>query len=198
MSKTSERRCESCGKMFTPKQDFHRTCYDCFKKQRGKGSSGRGPGGRNSGGRERRRQSAADAHLPDGYLSQGYFDNDGNLFRELVTKLPEEIARKLGVGGVTSTQLRRFFNKAKTAEQRLDAGEPFNSVVPTVLELKQHAANSVGRAQGKNEQAGLELLKQFIDKNVDAAVADEIAFRKAFLLHFQGVVAYFKYHNPKK
>jgi CRISPR type III-A-associated protein Csm2 len=99
---------------------------------------------------------------------------------------------------VTSTQLRRFYTKAKTAEGRLKAGEPFSSVTASILELKQHAANAVGRAQGRNEEAGLKLLKQFIDRNVELASKSEKAFLKGFLPHFQGVVAYFKFHYPKK
>ncbi len=190
----SQRKCESCGKMFTPKESRHRTCYSCFQKQRDAG----GGGGGNMPRSGAPRSAPPPATLPDDYLSHGYFDKDGNVFSNLVTALPEEIAKRLGVGGVTTGQLRRFYTKAKTAEQRLDAGESFASVVAGILELKQHAANVVGRAQGRNEQAGFELLKQFIDRNVDAAVADERAFRKGFLLHFQGVVAFFKYHNPKK
>lgn len=136
--------------------------------------------------------------LPDAYLHTGYFDGKGNIFPNLVTTTPEDVAKGLGVGGVTSTQLRRFYTKAKAVEQRLDSGESFESAVAGILELKQHAANAVGRAQGRAEQEGLNLLKKFIDCNVDLAVKSERAFRKGFLLHFQGVVAYFKYHYPKK
>ena len=136
--------------------------------------------------------------LPDGYLHRGYFDEKGNIFPDLVTTIPEEVAKGLGIGGVTSTRLRRFYTKAKAVEQRLDSGESFESAMAGILELKQHAANAVGRAQGKAEQEGLDLLKKFIDHNVDLAVKSKEAFRKGFLLHFQGVVAYFKYHYPKK
>lgn len=176
-----QRQCESCGKQFTPRQSHHRKCPDCFRQSGGGG-----------------RRSSKSVQLPDGYLAQGYFDPDGHIHPDLITSTAEEIAKRLGVGGVTANQLRRFYTKAKTAEQRLKAGEPFPSVTAGILELKQHAANAVGRAQGKNEQAGLELLKQFIDRNVDLATKSEEAFRKGFLPHFQGVVGYFKYHNPKK
>jgi len=116
----------------------------------------------------------------------------------LITSTAEEIAKRLGIGGVTTNQLRRFYTKAKAAEQRLKAGEPFSSVTASILELKQHAANAVGRAQGRNEEAGLKLLKQFIDRNVEQATENEKAFLKGFLPHFQGVIAYFKFHYPKR
>ncbi len=184
---SGERRCESCGKPFRPKETHHRTCWECFQKGRSGGASGsEGMSGGSATG------------LPADYLKKGYFDGDGNIFPELVTSMGEDVARRLGIGGVTSTQLRRFYSKAKTAEQQLDAGEPFPSVVASILELKQHAANAVGKAQGKNEEAGLRLFKDVIDRNVDLAVRSEKAFRKGFLLHFQGIVAYFKFHNPKK
>lgn len=133
--------------------------------------------------------------LPDAYLNRGYFDEKGNIFPNLVTTTAEEIAKSLGTGGVTSTQLRRFYAKAKAVEQRVDSDESFASAVAGILELKQHAANAVGRAQGRGEQEGLALLKKFIDRNVDLAARSKEAFRKGFLLHFQGVVAYFKYHE---
>jgi CRISPR type III-A-associated protein Csm2 len=184
---SGERRCESCSKTFRPKEHRHRTCRECFQK----GRAGGVPGSAGESG-------GSATGLPVDYLKKGYFDGDGNIFPELVTGAGEEVARRLGVGGVTSTQLRRFYSKAKTAEQRLDAGEPFASVVASILELKQHAANAVGKAQGRDEEAGLRLFKDVIDRNVDQAVRSEKAFRKGFLIHFQGVVAYFKFHNPKK
>jgi CRISPR type III-A-associated protein Csm2 len=174
--------------MFIPQQPQFRTCPDCFRSQRET----------NPGRWDEPRTAREATGLPTGYLSHGYFNERDFVHGELVTSMAEEVAKRLGVGGITSTQLRRFYSKAKTVEQRLDANEPFEGVVPSILELKQHAANTVGRAQGRDAQAGLELLKQFIDRNVDLAVRSEKAFRKAFLLHFQGVVAYFKYHNPRK
>jgi CRISPR type III-A-associated protein Csm2 len=173
--------------MFTPKEAHYEICFSCFQEER-----------EASGGSREMRARAEPARLSENYLAKGYFDGEGNIFPELVTANAEEVARSLGVGGVTSTQLRRFYSKAKTAEQHLDAHEPFASLVAAILELKQHVANAVGKAQGKNEEAGLRVLKEVIDRNVDLAVKSEKAFRKGFLVHFQGIVAYFKFHNPKK
>lgn len=198
-----QKQCSECNEWFEPRESFHKTCDNCHGKK-----------GRGSGQQTRREQRpftpgtpppSVVSQLPEGYLAKGYLDN-GNIMAELVTTIPEEIAKAFGVGGVTSTQLRRFFNKAKLVEQRLETEtkrgvgveEAFNSVIAEILELKQHAANSAGKAQNEKEKKGLELLKQFIDLSVDEAVKSEAAFRKGFLLHFQGVVAYFKYHNPKK
>lgn len=181
-----QKTCKVCGKEFDAQQPHYQLCPKCHREQ---------PTSHQAG--QQAQSGRASTSLPKDYLQQGYFDAEGHIFSELVCKVPEEIAKSLGIGGVTSTQLRRFYNKSKAAEQRLNAGETFRGVVPTLLELKQHAANSVGRAQG-DEQRGLEFLKQFLDSNVDLAVQSEKAFRKGFLLHFQGVLAYFKYHHPKK
>ncbi len=149
-----------------------------------------GQRGRGSGSR-----SPSELQLATECLSKGYFDAKGNIFAELVTTNAERIAQWLINGGVTYTQLRRFYGKTKSAEQRLDSGEAFEAVIPRILELKQHAANAVGRAQREAERHGLEGLKRFIDENVRLGSANEHAFRWGFLVLFQGVVAYFKYHG---
>jgi CRISPR type III-A-associated protein Csm2 len=184
------RKCRDCGKEFIPKDARHQTCWDCFKSKQDSSTAKSGAGGIAHG--------SPRAEFPANYLLAAYFDDKGYLFPELVTTHAEHIADSLGVGGVTSTQLRRFYTKAKSIEQRLDAGERFGATVPNILELKQHAAYAAGRAQGHAEQQGLETFKRFIDMNVDLAVSGEKAFRKGFLLHFQGVVAFFKYRHPKK
>lgn len=188
--KMGQQKCKECGEWFTPRESFHRTCDKCHSKGRKVPDNKLAIERPGAGGEE-----------PDwstGYLAIGYLDDDGNVLPDLVTKIPEQIAISLGVGGVTSTQLRRFFNKAKLIEQRLDAKEPFPSLLGEILELKQHAANAFGKAQRPEEKIGLKRLKTFIDRNVEEAVKSQEAFRKGFLLHFQGVVAYFKYHNPTK
>jgi len=185
-----QRQCEKCGELFAPRESFHRTCDKCHGKGR------KAPDNRRAN--ERRSAEREEVDWSTGYLASGYLDGEGNVLPDLVTKVPEQIAVSLGVGGVTSTQLRRFFNKARLIEQRLDADEPFPSLIGEILELKQHAANAFGKAQKQDDKTGLERLKTFIDRNVEEAVKSQEAFRKGFLLHFQGVVAYFKYHNPKK
>jgi CRISPR type III-A-associated protein Csm2 len=185
-----KRQCKECGEWFTPKESHHRTCDKCYSKGR------KAPDNRRA--HEKRGAGQEEADWTTGYLASGYLDDNGNVLPDLVTKIPEQIAISLGVGGVTSSQLRRFFNKARLIEQRLDANESFPSLIGEILELKQHAANAFGKAQKQDEKVGLERLKTFIDRNVEEAVKSQEAFRKGFLLHFQGVIAYFKYHNPTK
>jgi CRISPR type III-A-associated protein Csm2 len=172
------KKCDSCGKMFKTNNPKFTTCYDCSQK----------------------RQSTRDQalRLPAGYLKNGYFDSKGYVFKEVIINWPNELAKSLGAGGVTTTGLRRFYTKAKYAEQRLDHGEPFESIVATLYEMEQHAVNAVGKAVNASEKKGFELFKQVIETNVELAVKNRDAFKKGFLLHFQGLIAYFKYHNPSK
>lgn len=131
--------------------------------------------------------------LPPGYLEKGYFDQSGNLWPEVIQKWPEELARRFRQQSpaLTSTQLRRFFNRARSLERQARAGMPFTKLKEEILGLKVLAAAAVGR------KTAPELFKQIIDKNVGLAVDSEDAFTRGFLTHFQGMVAYLKYFENK-
>lgn len=134
--------------------------------------------------------------LPEGlgpdYLKNGYFDGNGNLWPELVTSEAERIAQVLGQrqgqAELKTAQLRRFYGKAKNAEQKLDSAQSFESVKSDVLTLQPLSANTVARGNAP------QVFKDFIDRNVRLATKDENHFRKGFLVHFQSVVGYFTYH----
>ncbi len=134
--------------------------------------------------------------LPADYLKHGYFDASGDIFPELVTgDQVLEVVRKIGQGQgesqLKASQLRRFYGKAKNIEQKLDAGQAFDSVRAELLTLQALAANTVARGIAS------ECFKDFIDRNVALASKDEKHFRKGFLLHFQSVVAYFGYSSRR-
>ena len=57
--------------------------------------------------------------LPRGYLQNGYFDSQGNLWPEIIQQWPDEIAQTFRDGRLTTTQLRRFFNRARALEKEL-------------------------------------------------------------------------------
>ncbi len=135
------------------------------------------------------------ARLPEGYLQKGYFDSKGNLWPEVVQQWPEELAGTFKGSGLASTQLRRFFNRARTLEMQLDSGtKGFDRLKEDLLILKTLAAASVGKRNAP------ELFKTFMDKNVDIAVKfpDEMAFKRGFLTHLQSLIAYLKYYETKK
>lgn len=161
-----------------------------------RGRSPVGPGGSAApgrpGGPPPPRPGGRPGDLGPDYLRDGYFDKNGNLLPHLVAGNPViETARALGQrqgqAELKTAQLRRFYGKAKSIEQKLDSGMAFDSLKSEILTLQPLAANVVARGVAPD------VLKDFIDRNVALAVKDERHFRKGFLIHFQSVVAYFTY-----
>ena len=147
---------------------------------------------RDRGGPRFQRGARQPPQLPSGYLQSGYFDANGNLWPELIQQWPEEIAQTFKQQGLSSTQLRRFFNKARALEKELDM-KNFQRLKEDILTLKPIAAASVGR------KTAPETFKQFIDRNINLVVSssEPDAFTRGFLTHFQSVVAYLKYYEEK-
>lgn len=141
----------------------------------------RQPRGRYPPGQEQRQPL-----LPRGYLERGYFDKEGNVLPEVIQEWPEQLARTFLREGLKSTQLRRFFNRARAIEQQ---ALPFERLKEDILNLKPIGAASVGR------RTAPDIFKVFIDRNVDLAVNSPESFSRGFLTHFQSVVAYVKYYE---
>jgi len=141
----------------------------------------RQPRGRYPPGQEQRQPL-----LPRGYLERGYFDKEDNVLPEVIQEWPEQLARTFLREGLKSTQLRRFFNRARAIEQQ---ALPFERLKEDILNLKPIVAASVGR------RTAPDIFKVFIDRNVDLAVNSLESFSRGFLTHFQSVVAYVKYYE---
>ena len=137
--------------------------------------------GRYAPGTERRQPS-----LPSDYLQGGYFDKDGHILPQVIQEWPEQLARAFLREGLKSTQLRRFFNRARAIEQQ---NLPFERLREDILSLKPIAAASVGRGTAPD------IFKVFIDRNIDLAIDSSESFSRGFLTHFQSVVAYLKYYE---
>ena len=134
--------------------------------------------------------------LPRDYLKHGYFQSPGVLWDALIVEHPRDIARALHAQGLSAGTLRRFFGMARRAEARLDLGrrqaeqpeetaKRWAEVRPLILELKPLAHDAWER------KVAPELFRDFIDRNVEAAIENETAVRKGFLPHFQYVCAFF-------
>lgn len=137
------------------------------------------------------RHDARRPALPQGYLRQGYFDNAGNLRPEVITDLAEEVARILGSTrpAMASTQLRRFYNKARFAKQKLDSGLTWERVIADIHSLRRDAANAVGR------ETAPQVFADFININARLAAQTRDSFVRGFLEHFQSVLAFRKYQE---
>ena len=164
--------CQKCGK--PTQEEWHKFCPECFYKQRGRG--------------EPRHKKV---RLDDKYLQGGYFRDDAGHQRPEIYDQEAELAA-LALGNaqprLTSNQLRRFFNKMRAIEGKLDAEGDFLAVQGDLYAFKRDVVYAVGRKVVPEE------FKTFIDRNVDLAVKDESSFRRGFIQHFQSVVAWFVYH----
>lgn len=138
------------------------------------------------GGNSPPRGDAFPSPFPHGYLQSGYFDKDNNVLPEVIQQWPEHLAQTFNRQGLTSTQVRRFFNRARAIDQQ---NLLFERKKEDILNLKPIVAASVGRGNAPP------MFKEFIDKNVHLAVMSEESFRRGFLIHFQSVVAYLKYYE---
>jgi len=129
---------------------------------------------------------------PEYLRQQEYFDQKGNLWPELVAgeklcQWTRALGQRQGQVQLKTTQLRRFYGKAREIERELDLGRTFEELRAEILSLRPLAANTVARGNATDT------FKDFIDRNVSLAVRDEKHFRRGFLVHFQSVVAYFTY-----
>jgi CRISPR-associated protein Csm2 len=174
--------CKKCGREFEPFQPHHQYCHSCHRKR-----SGRGGGSKS---RKRSRPSTAtDFKFGPDYLKDGYFQvREGNryLYPEILDSLAMDVAKLLGNRGMKSHQFRRFFNKARGIEAKLQRTGEFDAVRADIYGFKRDVAYQVGRRVVPED------FKDFIDRNAELAARDEESFR-GFLQHFESVLAYFVY-----
>jgi len=126
---------------------------------------------------------------PD-YLADGYFEEkEGKSYlrSEILDTLAMDVAKVLGNQEMKSHQLRRFFNKARGIESKLDRVKDFEAIKADIYGFKRDVAYQVGRKVVSAE------FQYFIDRNVELAVQDEDSFRRGFMQHFESVLAYFVY-----
>jgi len=123
---------------------------------------------------------------------RGYFDKEGNVLPEVIQDWPKIAAQTFKDGKLKSTQLRRFYNKAKAIEQKLESGYPFDWLKEEIATLKPLAAAAVGRGNAPDT------FNQFMEVNVHEAIKSEKSFTRGFIIHFQSIIAYTKYYEEKK
>lgn len=122
--------------------------------------------------------------LPSGYLNGGYHDDDGYLRQEVIIEWPKAI---VGVfrDSLSSTALRRFYNKLKGLHTRHQFNPNFKQLLPDLYAFERDAAYAAARQVVPGVFIG------FAVKNVDLAIRDEKGF-KGFVEHFQSIVAFAK------
>lgn len=127
--------------------------------------------------------------LNDGYLRDGYFDSKGNIRREIIIDFPQQMAYLLSSNRMGSAALRRFFTRIKAIERHAEQSPDFDRIKPELYNLQSAVRYSRGRNIVPKE------FVQFIDSNVELASQGQ-EHLKAFIKHFESVIAFFKYQNP--
>jgi CRISPR type III-A-associated protein Csm2 len=163
---------------------------DAFKKA---GYKGRGNLHGRHHGQERERRQSGQKNPPPEIV----FRTNGQLRREILTSEAEVWADLLydNKKGVTSTQLRNFFNEVKALQSRIEAGG-FTANEAMIGLLKSKAAYAYARAEKKRKQ-GFDYLKSMIEQGVDLIFKSndpkksEEAFYD-FALFFEAVMGFFK------
>jgi len=145
-------------------------------------------------------------------LKKGYFTPNGVLKKEFIVAYPEIIADSLTGGkkntnsnggsnsGMTYTQIRNFYDYVRVAESTYryskDAGNDSEENKEKLLIKVKRLDGMVTYALGRDKPSVTEEFRRFILANVEACnTVDDVI--NGFLPHFEAVVAYFKYKNPK-
>lgn len=149
---------------------------------------------RNAGYRPGRQPERADrSKTPK--LPRSYFSTDGENRRYLQTafvarRTIDPLARQLGMAkpGLTSGQLRRFFNHCRQIEHRLQTErESWEQVSASFQALSSHAQYARSARKIPDE------FRRFIDDNVQRVVearSPHDAFLRGFMPHFEALVGF--------
>ena len=157
---------------------------------------------RNAGYRPRRQPERADrSKTPK--LPSSYFSTDGENRRYLQTafvarRTIDPLTKQLGMAkpGLTSGQLRRFFNHCRQIEHRLKIKrERWEQVAHSFEALSAHAQYARSASKIPEE------FRIFIDDNVQRVVEDgspHDAFLRGFMPHFEALVGFASAHLKKE
>lgn len=123
---------------------------------------------------------------PD-YLRGGYYDDNGDMRREAIIKWPMDMVKVFARASppLSSTALRRFYNKVKGLDTKFKYDRDFHRLLPDLYALERDAAYAAARTVVPG------VFISFTVKNIDLAIKDEKGF-KGFVGHFQCIVAFAK------
>ena len=145
-------------------------------------------GGQSSGSGPRPGGQQQQSRLPVGYMQKGILDPaSGEPWPEVICDWPRDIAKCLSEGQnrMSMAQIRRFHGDVLRIKQKLEATKDFATAATEVRTLCQFANDAVKKRKAPRE------FEEFIRKNVDEACKSSQHFTRGFVVHLQGVVAYF-------
>lgn len=181
------KKCESCGKEFTPQESHHRTCPDCFRVGRGGGGGGgRGPGGGGSRG-PHAGGGGGGGGGPRPELLKAYYDDKGNLLPGVYVDIPQRWAERFQSGDVKTAAIRRFYTQLRRIydDQRRSGKEFFGEARSQLFSLLPKV-NYKTEAKVVNDD-----FRAFINHHANLASESPENLR-GFKEHFEAVVCYLK------
>lgn len=164
---------------------FQQKGYQDRRAQGNRPYNNKGAGYGNTGSVENR-----NPFPPAGYLENGYYEDSEKQIRrkEYILSYARDIAQTLELDGGNNknkrSQIRKFYDYCVRVRQKLDTKGSFSYVEADLANLDPMAS------QQKNRNVVSDSFYRFVNMNVKA-VKDEQDFR-AFVLHFQSIVAYMK------
>jgi CRISPR type III-A-associated protein Csm2 len=160
-----------CGKSISnPKFDL---CYDCSQKAR---SSHQGT------------SFIGSAKLPEGYLQGGYFEEKNGkkyIREEVFVSWAQNVSEALKASGLAPTAIRKFFTKLRAIEHKYKVSRDFDLAVQDLHSFHRDVKYA------ENREVASPLFTSFIEINSTLAKNSPEHF-KAFVEHFQSVIAYYK------
>ncbi|MEI6125150.1 MAG: type III-A CRISPR-associated protein Csm2 [Pseudomonadota bacterium] len=164
------KKCSKCGK---PLKDPKFTlCFSCNQAERGANQNSTG----------------GDRGLAHDYLEGGYFDekNGKKYIKEAVyITWAQDVSAALRNQNMSPTAIRNFFNKLRAVEFKYKVNKDFDLAKQDLFAFCRDVKYT------ENRSVTPALFTIFIEKNIELAKVDSLHF-KAFIEHFQSVIAYFK------
>ena len=133
-------------------------------------------------------------------LKKGYFTPNGVLKKYFIILYPDIIADNLSSGRMTYTQIRNFYDyvliAANTYRYAKDAGDDSDETKEKLLLKIKRLDGMITYALARDNPSVTEEFRRFILANVEVCNTIEDVVN-GFLPHFEAIVGYFKYRNPK-
>lgn len=140
--------------------------------------------------------------LPAEYIKlirSGYFDEKEVIKEQYLWKTTKELTKGFRPGqGLTSTQLRNFYNHVKLAGNTygdaLSSREDQDKAGRILLIKVRQMDSLIHNAKSKQESKIPDTFFEFIKENVQVCKMPEDVM-EGFIPHFQAVLGYFKYYE---
>ncbi len=181
--------CSECGNKFTPKQNFHKICYNCFKLSRNKQA---GSGGFSLSDEKRdkfKKEFYPDGYYKDGKIDSALFDETAdNVAKSFVVIKPNGAKTK-----ISFSKIRQYYDEANRLHSLIMVAKENEENVE--IKLKLLIAKAIFDFGRKGQNLVPENFVYFLQVNEKLLESKERGFAKnleIFKKHFEAIMAYGK------